>query len=94
MLFRYHFHLDSKEASLEMRNSKVPHKKRVTTKFSLINLHDFYYYLFLFFVLLITLGNSVLTYYEGNSYLNKYPDTAKFYKAVSDIGTDVPTMFA
>lgn len=37
--------------------------------------------------------NATLTYNEAYSYISKYPATSKFYKAVSDVGTDVPTMF-
>lgn len=45
-------------------------------------------------IMLIMAGNSLLTFLEGWNYLDKYPATAKFYRAVSDIGTDIPTMYA
>jgi hypothetical protein len=60
----------------------------------IINLHDLYYYFFFFSLIALAAGNITLTFFEGLNYLQKYPDTAKFYKAVSYVGTDVPTMFA
>ncbi|CAK88525.1 unnamed protein product (macronuclear) [Paramecium tetraurelia] len=83
LLFRYQFRLENKESLLDTSNIKL-----------ILNYHDIYYYLFFIFFLGLTAGNASLTYYEGWNYLEKYPETAKFYKEVSDVGTDVPTMFA
>lgn len=44
--------------------------------------------------MIIMAGNSLLTFLEGWDYLGKYPATAKFYRAVSDVGIDIPTMYA
>jgi len=35
-----------------------------------------------------------MTFYETSVYLSKYPATSKFYKDLSDVGTDIPTMYA
>ncbi|CAD8086788.1 unnamed protein product [Paramecium primaurelia] len=94
LLFRYQFRLDNKESLLDSTNLKIYQKKRNIKQLSILNYHDIYYYLFFFILLLLTAGNASLTYYEGWNYLEKYPETAKFYKEVSDVGTDVPTMFA
>ncbi|CAD8173684.1 unnamed protein product [Paramecium octaurelia] len=94
LLFRYQFRLENKESLLDTSNLKMNQKKRVSKQPSILNYHDIYYYLFFIFFLGLTAGNASLTYYEGWNYLEKYPETAKFYKEVSDVGTDVPTMFA
>lgn len=45
-------------------------------------------------VILIILGNGLFTFNQTFSYLKRYPQTALFYKQLSDVGTDTPTMYA
>ncbi|CAD8095367.1 unnamed protein product [Paramecium sonneborni] len=94
LLFKYYFSLSEKEKIFESISDRNTTMRRLNQKLQSFSMQDIYYYLFIFITILIIVGNAILTYYEGQTYLNKYPATSRFYKAVSDIGTDVPTMYA
>ncbi|CAD8105906.1 unnamed protein product [Paramecium sonneborni] len=94
ILFKYQFNLSDNEKILEQYNEKIQAVRRNNQKINLINCNEIYYYFFMFLIMLIMAGNSLLTFLEGFDYLDKYPETAKFYRAVSDVGTDIPTMYA
>ncbi|CAD8097411.1 unnamed protein product [Paramecium sonneborni] len=94
LLFRYQFRFENKEYLLDNTNLKIYQRKCSIKRLSILNIYDACYYLFFLAFLILTAGNAILTFYEGWNYLEKYPATAKFYKEVSDVGTDVPTMFA
>ncbi|CAD8201780.1 unnamed protein product [Paramecium octaurelia] len=94
ILFKYQFNLSEKEKVLEQYTEKVGAIRRNNQKLNSINCTEIRYYLFLIVLMLIMAGNSLLTFSEGWDYLDKYPETAKFYRQVSDVGTDVPTMYA
>ncbi|CAD8189715.1 unnamed protein product [Paramecium pentaurelia] len=94
ILFKYQFNLSEKEKLLEQYNGKVLAIRRSNQKLNSINCNEIRYYLFMILIMLIMAGNSLLTFLEGWNYLDKYPATAKFYRAVSDVGTDIPTMYA
>ncbi|CAD8097357.1 unnamed protein product [Paramecium sonneborni] len=94
LLFKYQFSLSEREKTFESFTDRNATMRRLNQKLQSVSMHEIYYYLFIFITILVIGGNATLTYLEGQSYLSKYPATSRFYKAVSDIGTDVPTMYA
>ena len=50
--------------------------------------------IWLLLVLLIILLGTLLTYLMSNSFLDIFPNTIYLYMKFSEVGTDIPTMFA
>ncbi|CAD8173646.1 unnamed protein product [Paramecium octaurelia] len=94
LLFKYQFSLSEKEKFFESIADRNSTMRRINQKLQAVSMQEIYYYIFIFATILLIGGNGILTFFEGQTYLNKYPATSRFYKAVSDIGTDVPTMYA
>ncbi|CAD8179593.1 unnamed protein product [Paramecium pentaurelia] len=94
LLFKYQFSMSEKEKIFENIADRNTTMRRINQKLQAVSMQEIYYYIFILTTILLIGGNATLTYFEGQTYLNKYPATSRFYKAVSDIGTDVPTMYA
>ena len=50
--------------------------------------------IWLLLVLLVILLGTLLTFLLSNSFLNLFPNTIYLYMKFSEVGTDIPTMFA
>ncbi|CAD8095427.1 unnamed protein product [Paramecium sonneborni] len=92
-LFKFQLNIDYREKEFQSKSLILNSKKKAIHRPYYLKQY-FYYYLYFIFVLVLIIGNALLTYGECGEYLSKYPETAKFYKAISDVGTDIPTMYA
>ncbi|CAD8173680.1 unnamed protein product [Paramecium octaurelia] len=93
MLFRFQINIEQKEKEFHHKSFNLNIKKKVLHRPYYVKQY-FPYYLYFIFVLALMFGNALLTFQESGEYLNKYPATAQFFKAISDVGTDIPTIYA
>ncbi|CAD8097409.1 unnamed protein product [Paramecium sonneborni] len=92
-LFRFQLNIDQREKEFLSKSLILNQKKKTIHKPYYFKQY-FCYYLYFIFALFLIIGNALLTYEECGEYLSKYPETAKFFKSISDVGTDIPTMYA
>ncbi|CAD8089740.1 unnamed protein product [Paramecium sonneborni] len=96
-LFQYQFYMYRKEQyfdEIKLKLEKKDHKKFILENNSYLSVRNYFNRIFLCIILITVLTQASISYGQVKDYLNKYPETAKFYKGVSDIGTDVPCVFA
>ncbi|CAD8086790.1 unnamed protein product [Paramecium primaurelia] len=92
-LFRFQINIEQREKEFQYKSYIMNIKKKLLHRPYYLKQY-FVYYLYIIFVLVLMIGNALLTYEECGEYLSKYPETAQFFKAISDVGTDIPTMYA
>ncbi|CAD8068799.1 unnamed protein product [Paramecium sonneborni] len=96
-LFQYQFDMYRKEQyfdEVKLKLEKKDHKKFILENNSFLSVTNYSHRIFLLIIFIAILTQASVSYGQVKDYLDKYPETAKFYKGVSDIGTDVPCVFA
>ncbi|CAD8059303.1 unnamed protein product [Paramecium primaurelia] len=96
-LFSYQFDMSRKEQyfdDIKIKLEKKDHKKFILENNSFLSVTNYSNRIFLCIIFIAVLTQASVSYGQVKNYLDKYPATAKFYKGVSDIGTDVPCVFA
>ncbi|CAK93008.1 unnamed protein product (macronuclear) [Paramecium tetraurelia] len=96
-LFSYQFDMHRKEQyfdEIKTKLDKKDHKKFILENNSFLSVTNYSNRIFFCIIFIVVLTQASVSYGQVKNYLDKYPATAKFYKGVSDIGTDVPCVFA
>ncbi|CAD8090904.1 unnamed protein product [Paramecium primaurelia] len=94
-LFKYQFQIDKKENQLKLQQKQLQIEtsiKRLQYQKRLLSNKSGYCLILIQFIILISF--SIAKYYVNLNYFTQFKPTAYFYQQITDLGTNIPTIYA